>query len=293
LGKEVRRGSRFRLFFQISYVALTNGYWLGFTNGTIYTGAIKAVCVPGLNCYSCPGALASCPIGALQNVLASRDFQFTFYVIGFLMITGAILGRFVCGWLCPFGLAQDLLYKIPFIKKFGRIRGEKFLKPIKYVMLALFVVILPMFLVDIVGQGSPWFCEWICPAGTLMAGWPLVAANASLQAIVGWLYAWKNAILIATIVLSVLIYRPFCRYLCPLGAIYGMIQPISLYRFSVDQAACTNCGECQKACKLDIDVHMTPNSPECIRCGDCIRACPKGAVHVEFLKRKRKEAWGK
>ena len=114
---KAKRPSRFRTLFQISYAALTNGYWLGFANGTIYTGATKAICVPGLNCYSCPGALASCPIGALQNVVASRDFQFTFYVVGFLMITGAIFGRFVCGWLCPFGLAQDLLYKIPFLKR--------------------------------------------------------------------------------------------------------------------------------------------------------------------------------
>ena len=126
-----------------------------------------------------------------------------------------------------------------------------------------------------------------------MAGWPLVAANASLQAVVGWLYAWKNAILIAVIVLSILVYRPFCRYLCPLGAVYEMIQPISLYRYSVDKAACTDCGACVKACKLGIDVHLTPNSPDCIRCGDCIRACPEGAVRAEFIKRKRKKAWEK
>jgi len=293
LGKPARRGSRFRLLFQASYVALTNGYWLGFANGTIYTGAAKAVCVPGLNCYSCPGALASCPIGALQNVLASRDFQFTFYVAGFLMITGAIFGRFVCGWLCPFGLAQDLLFKIPFLRKIRKVRGDRILKYMKFVMLGLFVIILPMFVVDIVGQGSPWFCEWVCPAGTLMAGWPLVAANASLQAVVGWLYLWKNAILIAVIFLSILIYRPFCRYLCPLGAVYEMIQPISLYRYTLDKAACTDCGACQKACKLDIAVHKTPNSPDCIRCGDCVRACPEHALKIEFAKIKRKKIWKK
>ncbi len=284
-----KRKPSFRMMFQISYVALTNGYWLGFANGTIYTGATKAVCVPGLNCYSCPGALASCPIGALQNVLANRNFQFTFYVVGFLMITGAIFGRFVCGWLCPFGLAQDLLFKIPFLKKIRKIRGDKILKYLKFVMLALFVVILPLFVVDIVGQGSPWFCEWVCPAGTLMAGWPLVAANSSLQAIVGGLYAWKNFILITILVLSVLVYRPFCRYVCPLGAVYELAQPISLYRYRIDQEACTKCGVCQKTCKLELSIFETPNSPACIRCGDCIRACPENAISVEFLKRKIKK----
>lgn len=283
--------SGFRLFFQIAFVALTNGYWLGFLKGKIYTGPLKAVCVPGLNCYSCPGALASCPIGALQAVLADRNFQFAFYVAGFLMVTGALIGRMACGWLCPFGLAQDLLFKIPFVRKIKKVRADRYLKVLKYVMLGLFVVILPMFIVDIVGQGKPWFCEWVCPSGTLMAGWPLVFLNPQLGKAVGALYAWKNVILIAVIILSVLIYRPFCRYLCPLGAVYGLMQPFSLYRYRVDEASCTKCGECQKTCKLDIAVYKTPNSPECIRCGECIRACPQHAVRAEFIKRKPNKAW--
>ena len=280
----------FRLFFQIAFVALTNGYWLGFLKGKIYTGPLKALCVPGLNCYSCPGALSSCPIGALQAVLADRNFQFAFYVVGFLMITGALLGRLVCSWLCPFGLAQDLLYKIPLFRKIKKVRADRYLKYLKYVILALFVIILPMFVIDIVGQGQPWFCEWICPSGTLMAGWPLVFLNPQLGSALGWLYAWKNAILIAIILLSILIYRPFCRYLCPLGAVYGMLQPFSLYSYRVDEHTCNSCGECQKACKLDIAVYKTPNSPDCIRCGDCIRACPQHAVSAGFIQRKSKKA---
>ena len=287
---KMKKQRGFRLFFQLAFVALTNGYWLGFLKGKIYTGPLKALCVPGLNCYSCPGALSSCPIGALQAVLADRNFQFAFYVVGFLMITGALLGRLVCGWLCPFGLAQDLLYKIPLFRKIKKVRADRYLKYLKYVILALFVIILPMFVIDIVGQGQPWFCEWICPSGTLMAGWPLVFLNPQLSSALGWLYAWKNAILIAIILLSVLIYRPFCRYLCPLGAVYGMLQPFSLYRYRVDEHACNGCGECQKACKLDIAVYKTPNSPDCIRCGDCIRACPQHAVSAGFINKKSKKA---
>ena len=283
---KMKKQRGFRLFFQIAFVALTNGYWLGFLKGKIYTGPLKALCVPGLNCYSCPGALSSCPIGALQAVLADRNFQFAFYVVGFLMITGALLGRLVCGWLCPFGLAQDLLYKIPLFRKIKKVRADRYLKYLKYVILALFVIILPMFVIDIVGQGQPWFCEWICPSGTLMAGWPLVFLNPQLSSALGWLYAWKNAILIAIILLSILIYRPFCRYLCPLGAVYGMLQPFSLYSYRVDEHACNGCGECQKACKLDIAVYKTPNSPDCIRCGDCIRACPQHAVSAGFKSKK-------
>ena len=273
-----------RRFVQVIFTALSNGYVKGYLEGKIYTGNSKAVCVPGLNCYSCPGALGSCPIGALQATLGSRDYKFAFYVIGFLMATGAFFGRLVCGWLCPFGLVQDLLYKIPFTKKIKLLPGDKWLKWLKYLILALFVIILPMFVVDIIGQGSPWFCEYICPSGTLGAGIPLVLLNKGIRAAIGWLFAWKVAILIVIIFLSIMVYRPFCRYLCPLGAIYGIFNPISIYRYKIDESKCTKCGECMKKCKFDIKTYENPNSAECIRCGDCIKVCPENAIKTTFSK---------
>lgn len=265
---------------QVCWTALTNGYLKGFAEGKIFTGASKAVCVPGLNCYSCPGALGACPIGSLQATLGSRNFKFAFYVLGFLMLFGAVLGRFVCGWLCPFGLVQDLLYKIPFVRKLKKLPGDRWLKWLKYVILVVLVILLPLFAVDIIGQGKPWFCEYVCPSGTLSAGIPHVLMNEGLRAVVGWLYAWKVALLVAVLLLSVLVYRPFCRYLCPLGAVYGLFNPIAFRRFRVDPNRCTACGACQKACKLDIAVWKQPNSPECIRCGDCRTACPHAAISV-------------
>ena len=188
------------------------------------------------------------------------------------------MGRLVCGWLCPFGLIEDLLYKIPFAKKLKKLPGERWLKWLKYIMLIVLVILLPLFAVDIVGQGKPWFCEYVCPAGTLTAGIPLVLLNKGLRDIVGFLYAWKMFILVVIIIMSVIVYRPFCRYLCPLGAIYGIFNPISLYRYKVDTDKCTKCGACQRACKLDIKTFENPNSPDCIRCGDCIKSCPFGAI---------------
>jgi len=102
-----------RRLVQLFSAVLTNSYWPGFTTGKIYSGAIKNACVPGLNCYSCPGALGACPIGSLQAVAADRKYDFSFYIAGFLALTGLVLGRLVCGWLCPFGLIQELIYKIP------------------------------------------------------------------------------------------------------------------------------------------------------------------------------------
>lgn len=284
----VRR--RLRTWVQIGFTALANGYAAGFAKGTIYKGPTKAFCVPGLNCYSCPGALGACPIGSFQAVIASRDYKFTFYIVGFLMLVGAVFGRFVCGWLCPFGLVQDLLYKIPFIKKLRRLPGDHFLKYLKYVILAGFVIILPLTVLDIVGQGQPWFCKYICPSGTLFAGIPLVASSPPLQQALGWLFTWKVGILAVLLLLSVAVYRPFCRYLCPLGAVYGLFNPIAFYRFRVDGQKCTGCAVCQKACPMDIPVYKTPNSPECIRCGVCKKSCPHGAICPTLSKNRVKEA---
>ena len=177
---------------------------------------------------------------------------------------------------------QDLLYKIPFVKKLKKLPGDRWLKWLKYVILVVLVILLPLFAVDVVGQGQPWFCKTVCPSGTLMAGIPLVLLNEGLRAAVGWLYAWKLLILIGILLLSVLVYRPFCRYLCPLGAIYGLFNPIALVRYRIDSTKCTRCGACQRACKLDIRTFETPNSPECIRCGDCRHACPHGAIQTHL-----------
>jgi ferredoxin-type protein NapH len=267
-----------RHWVQAGWTVLTNGYLSGFAGGTIYRGPLKKYCVPGLSCYSCPGALGACPIGSLQAVLGSRNYRFTFYVVGFLFLVGALLGRFVCGWLCPFGLIQDLLHKLPLGKKLRRLPGEKVLRLLRYGILLGFVILAPLYLVDFIGQGQPWFCKYICPAGTLTAGLPLVAANSGLWDALGWLFAWKNLVLLFLVLLSIPVYRPFCRYLCPLGAVYGLFNPIAFRRFQVNEASCTSCGACQRACKLDIPVWKTPNSPDCIRCGDCQRACPRDAL---------------
>ena len=191
-----------RMLVQLAFTALTNGYAAGFAKGSIYKGPGKFICLPGLNCYSCPGALGSCPIGSLQAVIGSRSYRFSFYIAGFLLLFGALFGRLVCGWLCPFGLVQDLLYKIPFVKKLRRLPGDRWLKYLKYVILAGFVIVLPLTVLDIVGQGQPWFCKYICPSGTLFAGIPLIASNPPLRAALGWLFTWKAAILAALLLLS-------------------------------------------------------------------------------------------
>lgn len=270
--------AKLRLFVQVCAAALSNGYIKGFAKGRIYDGPLKQLCVPGLNCYSCPAALGACPIGALQGALGSHSFRTSLYVIGFLVVFGTLMGRFVCGFLCPFGLVQDLLFKIPAVRKIQRLPGEKGLRWLRFVILGLLVILLPLCIIDFTGLGEAWFCKYICPAGTLEGGIPLVLLDSSIRAAAGFLYRWKLVLLVIILIASAVIYRPFCRYICPLGAIYGVFNKVSFFRLSVDSTKCIRCGACAKACKLHINVFENPNSMDCIRCLECSSSCPQNAI---------------
>ncbi len=269
---------RFRLQFQIIYTIFTNGYAYGFLSGKIYKGTLKYACVPGLNCYSCPGALGSCPLGALQNALAQRNIEVPFAVLGFLFVFGSVFGRFVCGWMCPFGLFQDLLHRIPIFKKRKRLPGHSVLKYGKYVML-FGLVILGSSVLFTGFVKDPAFCKFVCPSGTFMGALPLMAADANLRAQAGGLFLWKAAILIVIVLLSVKIYRPFCQYLCPLGAIYGWFNRFCLVQVHWEKEKCVSCGKCQKACPVDLKPEEISVSPECIKCGKCAGVCPTDCIH--------------
>ena len=165
------------------------------------------------------------------------------------MLFGIFLGRVVCGFLCPFGWVQDLLYKLPSKKLSVPKKADRCLRRLKYVVLGLLVILLPLLVRDGFGFGETWFCKYVCPAGTLGAGLPLLIKNESLRQAIGALFGWKAAVLVLILLLSVVVYRPFCKYLCPLGAFYGLFNRFSLYRLTVDEKRCVGCGLCEKTSK--------------------------------------------
>lgn len=285
-----QRFSRVRGWMQAGATLLTNIHLPNFFRGGIYQGKGKSVCVPGLNCYSCPAASGACPIGSFQAVVGSSKFGFSYYITGFLILLGVLLGRFICGFLCPFGWLQELLHKIPSKKL-----STKKLKPLtylKYIILLLAVILLPALAVNDVGMGDPFFCKYICPQGVLEGAIPLSLVNEGIRAALGTLFVQKLFILLAVVALSILFYRPFCKWICPLGAFYALLNKISLLEIKMDEQKCVSCGKCAASCKMDVDVRKTPNHAECIRCGKCITACPAEALcfHYSFgSSHKKKE----
>ena len=267
---------------QLVSAVLVNGYVVGFQKGTIFTGKSKAICVPVLNCYSCPGALGACPIGSLQAVIGGRKHHFPFYVLGMLMLFGIVLGRLVCGLLCPFGLVQDLLYQIPTPKVQVPKKIDKPLRFIKYLVLLFLVILLPAFAITKTGITPPYFCEYLCPAGTLGGGIPLMLTNPQLRTLAGALFQWKMLVLLVILVASVLISRPFCRYLCPLGAFYALFHRFSFYQMHLDSKKCIGCKQCEQICPMAVEVTKDCNNAECIRCGKCRKVCPTQAITAGF-----------
>ncbi len=279
----------FQRTMQLLAAILFNGYVIGFGKGKIFTGGSKAFCVPVLNCYSCPGALGACPIGSLQAVLGDRRSGFPFYVLGTLMLFGVVLGRAVCGLLCPFGLVQDLLHKIPVKKVKVPTLIDRPARYGKYVVLLVLVVLLPAFAATETGLAPPYFCKYLCPAGTLGGGIPLLLANPGLRQAAGVLFGWKTLVLAVILIASMFIHRPFCKYLCPLGAFYALFNRFSFYQMHLDRDKCVNCKKCEQTCPMDVEITRQINSPECIRCGKCKNVCPTGAIFSGFTCHTAKE----
>lgn len=272
-----------------------NPYFFYFSSRALYGGELKKICIPGLNCYACPLTLFSCPIGSLQHSLRllsgklggvkahfARGLGALIYVLGSIGLVGAVVGRMPCGWICPFGLLQDLLYKIP-APKFGL---PRLIRRGRYLFLFVLAIAAPLL------TGVSWFSR-LCPAGSLEGGVVLKLAPplGGLPA-TRWFFWLKIAILVGFLVWFVFSKRPFCRAVCPLGTMLGTCNSLSFYRLKVDGERCDSCGKCRRVCPMDIDIFEDPDSAECIRCLECRNACPRGAITGGFsvLQRGREKS---
>jgi len=274
-----------RQFSQLSGTVFSNSYIGTLFTRSINTNALKGICVPFLNCYSCPSALFSCPLGTLQHFMAIRAIPF--YLLAFLSLIGLTIGRMACGWVCPFGFLQDLMYRIKSVKI-----GMSFnLKYLKYAVLLLLVIIIPY------NTGEMCFSK-LCPMGTLSAGIPWALWNPSYSDIgrpvlpdgPGLLFYLSILVLTGFMAWFVFCKRPFCRAVCPIGAIFSLFNRYSMIRLSVGRN-CDGCDICRVKCPMDLNVSLDFDSGECIRCLECTQC---GHVHLTapFLSPKEVKADG-
>jgi len=278
----------FRRISQIGVGAfLFNSYFAVFSTKTLYNGPFRNACVPGLNCHSCPTATMGCPIGILQYYAATH--RFPWFLLGFLGIIGLLSGRFTCGWLCPWGLVQDLTHRF----KKVRIKIPRLLHYLKYVILIVVAIIIPYITFE------HWFSK-LCPCGALIAAIPWALWN-PIDPVLGvpyiardmiasmfWIKMW---ILWAFLVLFLFIKRPFCRTICPLGAIYALFNRISLVSVK-NLPGCVDCGQCDAVCPVDLNVKREVNSEACIKCLECTQ-CQHNKFSInqfwkKLLKKRRR-----
>ncbi|MCX7000957.1 MAG: 4Fe-4S binding protein [Candidatus Sumerlaeota bacterium] len=229
----------------------------------------KWFCNPVLSCHSCALSWFACPIGVLVHF--SGYHIFPFLVAGMLLLFGVLIGRLFCGWVCPFGLAQDVLHKIP---------GRKFALPEwassgKYLVLLFMVLLIPF----LAGESTMYsFCR-ICPAATLQVSLPYLISSGFATISAATVVRW--GVLIIVIYFAIRSSRSFCKAICPIGAIMALLNYISFVVVRLPKDACVSCQSCDSSCPMNVRpseraIKEIPvnRTPDCIVCHDCKRACP-------------------
>lgn len=263
--KKSLSGPWFQRWCQVVALVLINGNAAAIRTPGLYQGPLKSICLPVLQCHSCPVSLFACPMGSLQYFIMTG--RFSVYLSGIIGLVGVTAGRIGCGLLCPFGLIQDILFKLGTV----RIPLPAGMAWIKYGILLGIVGLATYFLT------IPAFCK-LCPVAVLEAGYPHAFLDPSVFAriynsdthtFLGWLFLFKTLLLTALLLAAVRIKRPFCRILCPLGALFGLFNRFSIVHISVDTSTCNSCQRCARICPVDLDIYRNPDSPECILCMKC------------------------
>jgi len=240
---------------------------------------LHSICSPVFHCYACPLAAFACPIGVIAQFSALHLIPFL--AIGTLIAMGALLGTFICGYVCPFGFLQDLVGKIP-VRKFHLPRWTGYFR---YVVLIGLVIMIPFFF----SEKHPLFICRVCPAGALEASVPLAVQ----QAIAGQAVTLPNAVKMVILTLFLLAMlvkmRPWCRLFCPLGAIFGLFNRFSAVYMKVDRSKCHACHQCQTKCRYGVVPGEELQSTDCVRCMECVDFRCNAFSGTTVLSRKKEE----
>jgi len=226
----------------------------------------------GVDLFWIPGQFhAICPFGAVETIgrfitqgkyipkTEASNFWLFFSSIGATLFVGALF----CGWICPLGSIQDLFGRLG--KKIFKKRYNNFIPAgvdralgyLRYVTLVLIVVQTTRMINLAFVKVDPYYALYHFWTGE----------------------ALPSAIMVLVVVLlaSLFVERPWCRWLCPFGAVQGIIQLVSPWKIRRDSEKCIDCGLCSKACPMNIDVarKKVVMDTRCNRCGECLAVCPK------------------
>ena len=235
---------------------------------------VQDVCVPGLNCMHCRYSLAGCPLGIAQKAMRGGWESVAWQVWGILVLIALIFGRMICGWACPIGFFQELLHKVP-VPKINKNKFTRKLANLKYIVGVVLVLAIPYYTGHYTSNGISSFCATICPGLLLEAAILPKVLNGQWSALTSLFYNARFYWLLFLIITMLVVYRPFCRFLCPLGAVYGLFNKFSLMGIKVDKHKCVHCKVCRKVCKMDVKI---AGDRECISCGECLDKCPTKAI---------------
>jgi len=219
-----------------------------------------------LNCQACELAWLGCPIGMLQQYVIA--FRFPLYVFGILLAFGTALGRAICGWLCPFGLILDMCNKVCTHKY----EPPDWMRFIRYIYLGGVVVLASL-------TGFIFWCRYLC-FGALLGVIPYWLTWQTVSMI--W-FIYHFALFAFYFTFSYYTHgRAWCRYFCPLGAIFSLLNPFSLLRRKHDWKWCTQCGQCEKVCTMGLDPTIDDwrSKLDCTKCGRCVRECKSNALSI-------------
>jgi len=273
ISKKPSRLVRARLLVQGAFLAA----WLG-----PFGLRLHHICGPVFHCYACPLSSFACPIGVLAGFCALGVVPLI--AIGTIVVAGALLGGFICGWVCPFGLVQDLMAKIPLPK----LRLPLWAGYTRYAVLVGLVLVVPY----LYGESHPLFICRVCPVGAMGAGLP-----AAGQALAAGESPWSGMSTVKWVILGLFVvaalvkYRPWCTLFCPLGAMLGLFNRVAVLRMEVDDHKCIACGVCRKACPIGLEPPRQLHDPLCIRCMECTR-CDAVGVTTAFSRQAATEDEG-